>query len=36
MVFEFGVLVFEIGVGGKVHLLLFFGGDSVETIAVNT
>lgn len=28
IIFEFGVLVFEIGFGSELHLLLFFWRDS--------
>ena len=28
VVFEFGVLVFEVGIGGEVHLALLFRSDS--------
>ena len=35
MVFEFGVLILEVGLGRELHLLVFFFRDGIKWRAVN-
>ena len=35
MIFEFGVLILEVGFGRELHLLVFFFRDGIKWRAVN-